>query len=131
MSDAMLKAMVVSAREAALEARLRTVRAGLPELAPEPEPEPGDLVVEMSMFGLDPDAIGLLVGHGSAPWDENAAPGAPEREVWDIRPLNPRAKTGTKGAEKGVQRWENARFLRVPVPPAVLNELQVEVMSRG
>jgi hypothetical protein len=69
-------------------------------------PQPGDLVVEMTKFPDDPDAIGYLVGHGDG--------SVPMREVWDIRPLNPEARTQIIGGER-VQRWENAEFVALPV----------------
>lgn len=82
-------------------------------------PEPGDLVVECSWFtnGPDPDAIGWLVAHGDAPYgvDDPLDGSVPMREIWDVAPLNPSAKvqyTDTDG--RGYQRWENARFCKVP-----------------
>jgi hypothetical protein len=80
------------------------------------DPQPGDLVVEITKRPDDPDAIGYLEYHGDAPY----APGdptdgsVPMREVWDIRPLNPEARTQIIGGER-VQRWENAEFVSLPV----------------
>lgn len=76
-------------------------------------PAPGDLVVETSWIHRpDPDAIGWLVGYGQAPYgrDDPTDGSVPMREVWDVRPLS-----DAKGLEgNDVQRWENARFMKVP-----------------
>lgn len=90
----------------------------------------GDLVVEISKFDIDPDAIGWLVAHGRAPYELDAPPGAPTREVWDILPLS-----GRKGSDRAV-RWENADFVALPDAIAVLArqafpELQVDRLLRG
>lgn len=76
----------------------------------EPDPEPGDLVVERASFRrrLDPDAIGWLVAHGEAAYREDGK--GPTRDVWDVTPL-----TGNPGINgHPYQRWENAEFLKVP-----------------
>lgn len=82
------------------------------------EPQPGDLVVEASwMHRPDPDAIGWLVGHGIAPYgrDDPLDGSVPMREVWDVIPLNPAARTQyTTEDGRGYQRWENASFVKVP-----------------
>lgn len=78
-------------------------------------PQPGDLVVEITKRPDDPDAIGYLEYHGDAPYgpDDPMDGSVPMREVWDIYPLNPEAKLQTIGGER-VQRWENAQFVTVP-----------------
>jgi hypothetical protein len=98
------------------------------------EPAPGDLVVEATGRRVDPDAIGILDDHGTAPYATGCACGRlfdgsegshdgdmrdqfasavrcgscgathPARLVADVRPLS----------GKGTQRWENARFVAVP-----------------
>lgn len=100
-TDTALRMLVAAARRAAV--------------AESVGPEPGDLVVEITRFDTDPDAIGWLIGHDDAPYnaDDPLDGSVPMREVWDIRPLNPAAKLQTIGEEQ-VQRWENATFLRVP-----------------
>lgn len=86
--------------------------------APIPPPEPGDLVIEITKFRYDPDAIGWLIGHGEAPYNEDGT--GPVREIWDVVPLS-----GAKGKTKPYQRWENAQFAKVatqlefPPPPDV------------
>lgn len=81
-------------------------------------PQPGDLVVEDSWMGSpDPDAIGWLIGHGEAPYgvDDPLDGSVPMREVWDVAPLNPAAKTQYVADDgRAYQRWENARFRKVP-----------------
>lgn len=77
--------------------------------------KPGDLVVEISKYDIDPDMIGWLVAHGRAPYERDAAAGAPTREVWDIRPLS-----GRVSAEGGPVRWENADFVALPDAIAVI-----------
>ena len=74
-----------------------------------PLPAPGDLVVEVTKFTIDPDAIGWLVEHGDAAFLEDNT--GPKREVWDIVPL--RGLSGECKA-KGFQRWENAEFMVIP-----------------
>lgn len=78
-------------------------------------PQPGDLVVEMTKRPADPDAIGYLEYHGQAPYapGDPADGSAPMREVWDIFPLNPDAELQPIG-DVQVQRWENAQFVVVP-----------------
>jgi hypothetical protein len=76
------------------------------------DPKPGDLVVEVTGFLArpDPDAVGWLVGHDDAPYNEDGT--GPMREVWDIRPL--RGFTTDQERARGYQRWENARFVKLP-----------------
>lgn len=95
----------------ALRLAIALARGGLDRSTP---PVPGDLVVEVTRFDTDPDAIGWLVGHDDAPYnaDDPLDGSVPMREVWDIRPLNPDAKLQTIGGEQ-VQRWENAEFVKV------------------
>lgn len=70
--------------------------------------KPGELVVEVSKFNIDPDAIGWLVNHGRAPYAEDGS--GPTREIWDLIPLS-----GARGSyEGGAQRWENAEFVALP-----------------
>lgn len=78
------------------------------------DPQPGDLVVEITKRGIDPDAIGWLVGHDDAPYheDDPLDGSVPMREVWDVRPLSGRTQEG-----KDYQRWENAQF--VALSPAI------------
>jgi hypothetical protein len=80
------------------------------------EPEPGDLVVEMTGWRrpADPDAIGWLLGHDDAPYGEGDPldGSVPMREVWDVIPLNPEAKLQEFGGRR-YQRWENADFRRI------------------
>ena len=84
------------------------------------EPQPGDLVVEVSKFSIDPDAIGWLLGTGEAPYNDDGT--GPTRIVSDIVPLSGAA--GLKG--RPYQRWENAEFvkvqtrLQIKTPPEVL-----------
>ncbi len=100
------------------------------------EPVPGDVVVEVTKLGgPDPDAIGVLVNHGLAPYDERcgqcglafdaevaarmseeASQPCPScgsevslREVWDVQPLSGRSQPGREHF-----RWDNAEFARVP-----------------
>lgn len=93
---------------AVLAARTATARRG-----DGGEPEPGDLVVEVTRLAsrVDPDAIGYLVGHDDAPYSEGDPTdgSVPMREVWDIRPLSGRHRKG-----RGWQRWEDAEFRAVP-----------------
>jgi hypothetical protein len=70
---------------------------------------PGDLIVEISRYEIDPDGIGWLVNHGRAPYEADAPPGATTREVWDMTPLS--GRTGQNGGEV---RWENADFVALP-----------------
>lgn len=91
-SDTVLKLAVHAARRLSLNER---------------EPQPGDLVVETTLFRLDPDAIGWLVDHGEAAYAEDGT--GPTREVWDIAPLSGRHQEG-----RTWQRWENADFRPVP-----------------
>lgn len=75
------------------------------------------MVEDSWMHRPDPDAIGWLVGHGMAPYDvDDPLDGSvPMREVWDVTPLNPSAKTQyTDESGQPYQRWENARFRKVP-----------------
>jgi len=80
---------------------------------------PGDLVVEVSKFAIDPDAIGWLVGEGEAAYSEDGT--GPTRHVFDIVPLS-----GARGRNTLYQRWENAAFRKVktvvamPMPAEVL-----------
>jgi hypothetical protein len=77
------------------------------------EPQPGDLVVEKTgMRAPDPDAIGWLVAHGEAGYQDNPhmTPGEPTREVWDVTPLS--GALGLNG--KPYLRWKNAEFVKVP-----------------
>jgi len=67
---------------------------------------PGDLVVEISKWGIDPDAIGWLIAHGRAPYERDAPVGSPTREVWDIVPCS--------DAGGPTMRWENAEFVSLP-----------------
>lgn len=80
-----------------------------------PEPNPGDLVVEVTQMRVDPDAIGYLIAHDHAPYgaDDPLDGSVPMREVWDIRPLNPDAKLQPIAGER-LQRWENAQFVALP-----------------
>jgi hypothetical protein len=99
-NDALLKMLVRFGRELTLAGRIR-------------HPKPGDLVVEISKYDNDPDGIGWLVAHGRAPYELDAPPGSPTREVWDLRPLSGRG-------EGGVMRWENADFVALPDSIAAL-----------
>jgi hypothetical protein len=111
--------------------RLLVVMARAAALAPyvggeESEPQIGDLVVEVShqTRDIDPDAIGWLVGHGSAPYREDGT--GPAREVWDILPLSGRGQKrypertavdrSAMAIDDTYQRWENAEFRKVPEP---------------
>jgi hypothetical protein len=91
------------------------------------DPEPGDLVVEVS--GLfkpaDPHGIGWLVAHDDAPYHaEDPLDGSvPMREVWDVVSLHPDAPTQVINGQR-VTRWENARFVAVPLPPEILDALR-------
>lgn len=94
-------------------------------LARREDPQPGDLVVEVTHRSLgDPDAIGWLIAHDVAPYgaDDPSDGSAPMREVWDIRPLNPHAQLQTIGGTQ-LQRWENALFIKVP------DTLQARIME--
>ena len=103
MTDAELKVLVRLARDLHLgSSRCRHAR-------------PGDLVVEISKFDTDPDAIGWLVAHGRAPYERDAPPGSPTREVWDVAPLS--GRTNDAG---GPMRWENAEFVALPEAVAEL-----------
>lgn len=103
MTDAELKLLVRLARELHLGGRTRHAR-------------PGDLVIEISKFDTDPDAIGWLVAHGRAPYERDAPPGAPTREVWDVAPLS----GYTTDAGGPTKRWENAEFVALPEAVAEL-----------
>ena len=111
-SDDLLRMLVAAAR-ALHGASLRLSAVGVMK---QPDPQPGDLVVELSHRSAsgfhDPDAIGWLIGHDDAPYGEGDPldGSAPMREVWDIVPLSGR------GVEHptGVHRWENASFAVVP-----------------
>lgn len=101
-SDAILRLLVAFARETADYTMA--------------DPEPGDLIIEVTGFRrpVDPDAIGWLIAHDQAPYNEDDPldGSVPMREVWDVRPLNPNAKLQTIGGEQ-FQRWENAQFVKV------------------
>lgn len=106
-NDDVLRLLVVAARAAALAPHLTAMA-----LEEDIEPKPGDLVVEASSAQVrhpDPDAIGWLVGHGDASYQEDGV--GPKREVWDILPLSGRTQN-----DWDYQRWENADFRRVPKP---------------
>jgi hypothetical protein len=94
---------------------------------PRAKPIEGDLVVEVSKFGdPDPDAIGFLQGHGEAAYEPDGS--GPTRIVWDVRPLS-----GKGGIAPGVQRWENADFVVVPVPPCweqIVQRLRDQILPR-
>lgn len=82
------------------------------------QPVSGDLVVEVSMFRHDPDAIGWLIGHDQAPYEEGEPTdgSVPMREVWDIIPL--RGLSTEQEQRQGYQRWENAEFRKLPATAA-------------
>jgi hypothetical protein len=98
LSDGVLKAMVILARNST---------PGRVDF----DPQPGDLVVEITKRPIDPDAIGWLVGHDDAPYheDDPLDGSVPMREVWDVRPLSGRHQPG-----RDYQRWENAQFVGLP-----------------
>lgn len=77
-------------------------------------PQPGDLVVENSLWKIDPDGIGWLMFHGDAPYNEDGT--GEQREVWDVVPLSwgYGVKPNPKQALQGFQRWENAEFVALP-----------------
>lgn len=105
--DDVLRLLVVAVRAAALAPHL-TAQAREADI----DPVPGDLVVETSSLQIrnpDPDAIGWLIAHGEAPYNEDGT--GPTREVWDILPLSGRTQK-----DWGYQRWENADFRKVPYP---------------
>lgn len=81
------------------------------------DPQPGELVVEPSMLRRrnDPDAVGWLVAHGDAPYNEDGT-GA-MREIWDVIPLE-------RGRDGKPLRWENAEFFALPDAFAALVGLQ-------
>lgn len=106
--DNLFRLLVSVAREAVL-------------LPNQPEPKEGDLVVEVSKFGLtDPDAIGWLLGHGEAAYAEDNT--GPSREVWDIVPL--RGLLTDQSRARGFVRWENAEFRVVPASLDVLEAMR-------
>ena len=103
MTTSEMKVIVRLARELHLGGRCRHAR-------------PGDLVVEISKYDTDPDAIGWLVAHGRAPYEVDAPPGSPTREVWDVVPLS----DCTTDAGGPTKRWENADFVALPEAVAEL-----------
>lgn len=79
------------------------------------DPQPGDLVFETTHIGrpFDPDAIGWLIGHDEAPYNEDDPldGSVPMRVVWDVLPLR---GLPIEHRKRGYMRWENADFKRVP-----------------
>jgi hypothetical protein len=71
-------------------------------------PEPGDLVVETSIPWIDPDAIGVLVWCGYAPYSTDDLDTM--RFVWDVYPLSGAHGKPIAGHGRLLQRWENAAF---------------------
>lgn len=69
------------------------------------DPQPGDLVIDPAMIARDEDAIGWLVAHGDAPYNEDGT--GEMREVWDVIPL-------ARGRSGKPLRWENAEFFALP-----------------
>jgi hypothetical protein len=98
-SERALRLIVALARRVAITTR-----------NPEP-PKPGELVIEVTAFRADPNAIGVLVGHDVAPYHPGDPTDGtvPMREVWDIIPLS-----GEVNPETGFARWENAEFVALP-----------------
>lgn len=99
--------------------RLLVDRARQASLHETEEPQPGDLVVEVTKFSLDPDAIGWLKAHGDASYREDNT--GPTREVWDIIPL--RGLRNEPCKSRGFQRWENAEFRKVASTDALRSAL--------
>lgn len=80
------------------------------------DPQPGDLVIEPSIIGRDADAIGWLVGHDDAPYNEDGT--GEMREVWHVIPLSGPVQDSRWG--DGSLRWENAEFFGLPESIAAL-----------
>ena len=74
------------------------------------DPTPGDLVIDPLAIRFNSDAIGWLVAHDEAPYNEDGT--GETREVWHVVPLSgpvPHARYGD-----GAHRWENATFYALP-----------------
>lgn len=83
----------------------------VPRSALRSDPKLGDLVIEPSMFRLgDEDAIGWLVAHDQAPYNEDGT--GETREVWHVVPLSGPIRNSRYG--DGANRWENAEFYALP-----------------
>lgn len=61
------------------------------------KPRVGDLVVEASSFRVDPDGLGILLGHG---YDED------DRETFSVQPLR-------LEPAPWIHHWRNAEFYPV------------------
>ena len=74
------------------------------------DPQLGDLVIDPLAITFNPEAIGWLVAHDEAPYNEDGS--GETREVWHVVPLSGPVQTARYG--DGAHRWENATFYALP-----------------